>query len=252
MKQKIKNQRYTVPDIIRGLAVIAMIIYHAMWDIVYIFGVDIPWFKSDAGFVFQQSILCSFVLVSGFCIRLGKNTLRRSLIVLAGSLVITLVTAVAMPDSIIINGVLSFLGVAMLVTIPLEKVLKKLPCTIGVVGSILLFLLTYNVQYGAIGIGDKMLVNIPDMLYLNNITAFFGFPHKGFYSADYVPFLPWIFLFLTGYFVFGLFEKKNKLQLLSAFSCRPLEFVGRHSFEIYIAHQPIIYGLLFLISEVIL
>ena len=252
MKQKIKKQRYAVPDIIRGIAVIAMIIYHALWDIVYIFGVDITWFKSDAGFVFQQSILYTFVLVSGFCIRLGKKTFKRSLIVLAGSMIITVVTAIAMPDSIIINGVLSFLGFAMLVTTPLEKVLKKVTCSVGIAVSLLLFVLTYNVQNGFIGIGEKVLINMPDFLYLNDITAFFGFPHNAFRSADYVPFLPWIFLFLIGYFTFGIFEKKNKLQLLSAASCRPLEFVGRHSFEIYMVHQPIIYGLLFLVFEVIL
>lgn len=252
MKQKNKKQRYTVPDIIRGFAVISMIIYHALWDIVYIFGVDIPWFKSDAGFLFQQSILCTFVLISGFCIRLGKKTLKRSLIVLAGSLIITVVTAVAMPDSVIINGVLSFLGFAMLVAVPLEKVLKKVPCGAGIAVSLLFFVLTYNVQNGFIGIGEQVLINVPDFFYLNNITAFFGFPHKAFHSADYVPFLPWIFLFLIGYFIFGILEKKNKLHLLSAFSCRPLEFVGRHSFEIYMVHQPIIYGLLFLVFEVVL
>ena len=248
MKQKSdKKQRYTVPDIIRGIAVIAMIVYHALWDIVYIFGVDIPWFKSDAGFIFQQSILYTFVLVSGFCIRLGKKTFKRSLIVLAGALIITVVTAIVMPDSIIINGVLSFLGFAMLVTIPLEKVLRKVPCAIGIALSLMLFVLTYNVQIGFIGVGDKALINIPDFLYLNNITAFFGFPHDSFYSADYVPFLPWIFLSLTGYFIFGILEKKNKLQLLSAVSCRPLEFVGRHSFEIYMVHQPLIYAVLMLV-----
>lgn len=251
---KLRNdgkQRYTVPDIIRGIAVIAMIIYHALWDMVYIFNVDMPWFESDAGFVFQQSILWTFVLISGFCVRLGKRTLRRSVTVIVGSLIITAVTLIFMPGSLIINGVLSFIGVAMLVTIPLRKVLGKVPCTIGLAVSLILFVLTYNVQHGFIGIGDKAIFNLPDFLYLNNITAFFGFPHKAFYSADYVPFLPWIFLFFAGYFTFGILEKMKKLMYLSAFSCRPLEFVGRHSFEIYMIHQPLLYGLLFTIFSVI-
>jgi uncharacterized membrane protein len=247
MKQKIKKQRYTVPDIIRGVAVIAMIIYHALWDIVYIFNVDVPWFESDAGFIFQQSILWTFVLVSGFCVRLGKRTLRRAITVLVGSLIITVVTLIFMPDSIIINGVLSFIGFAMLVTIPIDKILQKVPCILGIVAALIFFVLTYNVQYGFIGIGDKVLLNLPEFLYRNNITAFFGFPHKAFYSADYVPFIPWIFLFITGYFLFGILEKKNKLQFLSAVSCRPLEFIGRHSFEIYMVHQPLIYAVLMLV-----
>lgn len=244
MKRKNKTTRYTVPDIIRGLAVIAMIVYHTLWDIVYIFDVDIDWFRSDAGFVFQQSICCTFILVSGFCVRLGKRTVKRSVTVLVGALIITAVTAVFMPDNIIINGVLGFIGISMLVTIPLKKVLGKINHIVGIAVSLILFVLTYNIQDGFIGIGDRALVNMPDFLYQNSVTAFFGFPDKEFFSADYVPFLPWIFLFLTGYYLFDVFGKKGRTKYLSAFSFRPLEFVGRHSFEIYMVHQPLIYGIL--------
>ena len=64
MMQKNNNRkvRYTVLDILRGLAIISMTVYHALWDIVYMFGADIPWFRTDAGFIFQQSIpLCVYL-----------------------------------------------------------------------------------------------------------------------------------------------------------------------------------------------
>ena len=247
MKQRIKKNRYTVPDIIRGISVIAMIVYHTMWDLVYLFGVSIPWFKTDAGFLFQQSICWSFVLISGFCWHLGKKKVKRGMIVLACSLVLTAVTAIVMPEQIILHGVLSLIGTAMLVTILIDKLLKKVHPLVGIVMNFLLFLLTYDVNNGFVGVAEYKFFELPDFLYMNTLTAFLGFPHDEFYSSDYVPILPWIFVFFIGYFIYVFFEKKNKLKHLSAFSCRPLEFIGTHSLEIYMAHQPMIFGILLLI-----
>ncbi|MBP3447231.1 MAG: DUF1624 domain-containing protein [Clostridia bacterium] len=243
--------RYTVLDVLRALAIIAMVVYHTLWDLVYMFGADIPWYKTDAGFVFQQSICWSFILLSGFCFSLGKRKLKRAVTVLVCSLVITAVTAMVMPENIILHGVLSLLGTSMLVTIPLEKIFKKLPALIGLIINAVLFALTYNVSNGSIGFGEGFSAELPSFLYANNVTAFFGFPHSGFYSSDYFPLLPWLFLFWCGYFLYGIFEKKGLLKYLSVFSCKPLEFIGRHSLEIYMAHQPIIYGVLFIIYKII-
>lgn len=250
-KNKNRNLRYTVIDILRGLAIISMTVYHALWDIVYMFGEDIPWFRTDAGFIFQQSICWSFILISGFCFSIAKRKLRRAVTVLVCSAVITAVTALVMPDNVILHGVLSLLGTAMLVTIPFEKSFKKIPPFIGIAVSTVLFALTYNITDGTIGFGDTVLLRLPDFLYANDVTAFFGFPHDGFRSSDYFPLLPWLFLFWAGYFLYRSFEKNGWLRYLSAFSFRPLEFIGRHSLEIYMAHQPIIYGILFIIFKII-
>lgn len=247
MKQRIKVNRYTVPDIIRGVSVIAMIVYHTMWDLVYLFDVSIPWFKTQTGFIFQQSICWSFILVSGFCLQLGRKKLKRGLIVFACSLVLTAVTAIVMPNEIIIHGVLSLIGASMLITIPLERVFKKIHPLLGIAINFLLFLLTYNITVGVIGIGEYEFLRLPEFLYANTVTAFFGFPDSGFRSADYFPLFPWLFLFFTGYFICSLFRRTDKMKIFSAFSCRPLEFIGRHSLEIYMAHQPIIFGILLLI-----
>lgn len=189
--------RYTVLDILRAVAIIAMVVYHTLWDLVYLFGVSIPWYKTDVGFIFQQSICWSFILLSGFCWSLGQRKLRRAVTVLVCSAIITVVTAVFMPDSLIIHGVLSLLGTAMLVTIPLEKVLKKIPPVIGLIINVVLFALTYNISNGRLGFG----IRLPDFLYVNGITAFLGFPDSGFFSTDYFPLLPWLFLFWVGFFL---------------------------------------------------
>ncbi len=245
----IMNKRYTSLDILRGLALISMIAFHTVWDLVYIFRIDMPWFEGDYGEIWQQSILWTFVLLSGFCFKLGKKRLKRAITVIICSVIISIVTLIFMPDSFIIFGVLCFMGSAMLITIPLDKVLTKIPAAIGLIFSAILFALTKNIAGREIGFFEFSIINIPEKFYINNITAYFGFPPSDFASADYVPLIPWIFLFFCGYFLFKIFERKNLLKHLSFVSIKPLEFIGRNTLYIYMAHQPIIFGILYLIFK---
>ena len=42
---------------------------------------------------------------------------------------------------------------------------------------------------------------LPQSLYANYFTAFFGFYPDWFYSTDYFGLLPWLFLFWAGYYL---------------------------------------------------
>ncbi len=250
LKAKVNN-RYTVIDILRALSIITMVIYHAMWDLVYIYGVSIPFYHTQGAYVFQQSILWSFVLISGFCSALGSHKLKRAIYVLSGSVLISLVTYIMMPSSYVLFGVLSFIASAMILMIALDKVLLKLNAIFGFVLSFLLFSFTKNVAYGYIGFFDTKILELPDFLYANNLTAYLGFPHSEFASTDYVPLIPWIFLYIAGYFIYQIFKKYDLLRFLSVIRCRALEFIGRHSLIIYLLHQVVIYIVLYLIFNLI-
>ncbi|MBQ2825456.1 MAG: DUF1624 domain-containing protein [Clostridia bacterium] len=243
----VKGKRLYVLDALRGLAVIAMILYHTLWDLVYMFDVNIPWFGSTTAHVFQLSIRWAFILISGFSWHLGSKKLKRALVVLGASAVISAVTFFFTYEARILFGVLGLLGASMLVAIPLNKLFAKIPPVVGVVLMSLLFTLTYNIPRGYIGVGKTVFFHLPDFFYCHTVTAFFGFPPKGFFSADFVPFFPWVFMFFIGYFLYLFFKKYNLLIGLSAFRVKPLEFVGRHSLVIYMVHQPLVYAILLLI-----
>lgn len=243
--------RYTVLDALRGFALVNMILYHAMWDMQNIFHAHMPWFDSQGAYIWQQLICHTFILLSGFCWSMGSKKLKRSLTVLGASVIITLVTAVFMPKSIILFGVLTLIGMAMLLMIPFEKLYKKINPFIGFGVFLLLFILTKNISDGYIGIGDKVLIEIPHNIYSNYFTSFLGFPFHGFYSSDYFPLIPWVFLFNCGYFIYYIFRRFNLLKHLSAFRIKPLEFLGRHSLIFYMIHQPLVYGVLFLVFHFI-
>ena len=54
-------------DALRGVTLISMIAYHGMWNLVYLFGVQAPWYRGTPGYLWQQSICWTFILLSGFC-----------------------------------------------------------------------------------------------------------------------------------------------------------------------------------------
>lgn len=237
--------RYEIPDNLRGLNLISMIAYHGIWDLVYLLGHSIPWYEGTAGYLWQQSICCTFILLSGFCWSLGKRPLYRGIQVFAAGILITAVTMAFLPEERILFGVLTLLGSCMLLLIPLEKILKRIEPKAGAAASLLLFLLLNQACYGWISLGKFQILQLPASLYRNLFTAYLGFPPPEFSSSDYFPLLPWIFLYAAGYFLYRWMKRKDLLFLLSTNRKSPLGFLGRHCLEIYLLHQPVLYlGLL--------
>lgn len=242
-----KGGRYNLIDIIRGITLISMVLYHTMWDLVFSYRVKIPWFYSDAADVWQTSIGCTFIFLSGFCFSLGRRKLRRGLTVFASGIIVTVTTLIAVPSARIIFGVLTCIGSCMLLFIPLEKLLKKCNPYTGSAVTFLLFVLTYNIRSGYFAFFGIRLINIPSIIYSNYFTAFFGFPPYYFFSGDYYPLFPWIFLFAFGYFVFRIFDERKFMSHLAVKRLPPFEWIGRHTLPIYIIHQPAIFFILMIL-----
>lgn len=234
-------------DALRGLTVISMLFYHFMWDVVYLFGNSYSWFIGPLGYIWQQSICWSFIIISGFSFGLSKKPIiRGSLIVLCGALIM-LVTGLLTPDIAIRFGVLTLLGTSMILSGILKPVIIKIPAILGLILSAGLFFITRDVNIGYLGFEGIHIMPLPDYLYSNIFTAFLGFPYTGFTSTDYFSIFPWIFLFLFGYYISKLYS--DILYNPGEYE-KPIFFIGRVgkcSLIIYILHQPIIYGVLYLI-----
>ena len=249
MESTVLTRRYTLIDLLRGAAVLAMIAYHVIWDLVEIYGVEIGNFgdRPQWRIVIQRTIRWSFIFLSGFCFQMGRKKLKRGLIVFGSSILVTLVTMAITPASVIHIGVLTLLGSAMLLTLPLDKIFSKISGWIGVPVCLLLFLATEFVEQGYIG-REPWKLELPWQLYDNYFTAWLGFPHPiDFWSSDYVPLIPWLFAFWIGYFTYSIFKKQNWLPVLRCIHFAPLEWIGRNALVIYLAHQAVIYGVLYLI-----
>jgi len=240
------DQRVRRPglDTLRGLTLISMMAYHACWDLVCLFGHDWAWYRSFGAYLWQQSICWTFILLSGYCFHLGRRHLRRGLVSFGGGLLVSAVSCFT--GAPIFCGVLTLLGTAALLTVPLDPLLRRVPARAGLAGSFLCFLLLRGVGSGYLGFEGAVLAELPDWLYRNLFTAFLGFPGPGFRSADYFPLLPWLFLFWTGYFLYPLRREggwEPQLPVVTA--------LGRHSLLVYLLHQPVIYGGLWLLERLI-
>ena len=119
------RRRYHGLDTLRGVTLVSMMAYHACWDLVYIFGMDWDWYESFGAYLWQQSICWTFILLSGYCVQMGRHRLRRGLLAFGGGALVSAVTFFFMPEDLVFWGVLSLLGAAVLLTIPLEGLLWR-------------------------------------------------------------------------------------------------------------------------------
>ena len=122
--------RYYALDGIRGLALLNMITYHAVWDLVYLFDINLQWYQSEGAYIWQQCICWTFIFLSGFCEPLGKKKLKRGIIIFSLGFLIVVTTLIALPQNRVRFGVLTLIGSCMLLMIPAEKVLQKSQMTV--------------------------------------------------------------------------------------------------------------------------
>ena len=238
------KQRLHLLDALRGFTLVNMIAFHGLWNLVYLFGIKADWYRGTPGYLWQQWICWTFITLSGFCWSFSRNHLKRGLMVFGGGALVTAVTCLVMPESRIVFGVLTCIGSCMLLMIPVEKLLKKVPAGAGLAVSFGLFILLRNVNDGSLGFEALVICSLPEALYRNLLTAYLGFPHHGFFSTDYFPLLPWFFLFVAGYFLFRFLDARGLNEKLFARGQIPvLNRMGRHSLIVYLLHQPILYGL---------
>lgn len=240
------KKRIYLLDEIRGLAIILVVIYHFFYSAAMVFGFE--WAKTILTplMPWQPLLPITFVLLSGIAFNLSRNNLKRGIRLFVIGMLITAVTAIFMPDQIIWFGIIHFFGLANIICSPLKKYILKIPTVLGVILFFLLFVVTYNVQSHYLGILPDFAVRLPDFLYSTDLTMMFGFYTQNFHSSDYNPIFPWIFMFVA-----GILLGKHVFKLPNAL-CRehikPLAFTGRHTLIIYIVHQPIILGILYVIQ----
>lgn len=233
-------------DAIRGFAVVNMILCHLLYDLFCVYSLRPGYSGEPAVILWELSIGCTFIIISGVSIHFSRHGYRRGLIVLCGALVVTLLTMFFIPSEIIWFGVLNFLGCAILITFALRKALMRIDARWGAGTCLLLFAVMFGLPDGYLGFFGLRIISLPEALYQSPYLAFFGLPSKGFHSADYYPLVPWLFLYFFGFFLWVIIKEKGwdayfrrRIPVLSV--------IGRYSFVIYMLHQPLLFGMFYLI-----
>ncbi len=245
MQQK---KRIHTLDEIRGFCVFCMVFFHFFYTMGFMYGGEIS--RKLFGFFspVEPIFAGAFIAICGISCHLSHNNLKRGLIILGVSLGVTLVSFTVMPESPITFGILHLLSVSILLYLPLKKPLEKIPVWLGFSLCALIVFLTFNLQNGYL-LFKPFQIDLPRELYKNNCFMFLGFIAPNTFYSDYFPLLPWFFTFLGGTFL-GRLAKEERFPKFMYKSRIPfLSMLGQNAFIVYIAHQPIAYGIYFLISS---
>ncbi len=240
------RERLHLIDALRGFALLAMLSYHLFYDIVVIFGGDYAAALSPPAVAWSRLAGVMFVLISGVSLNLSHHAVGRGVRLCLLAFVVTAVTYFAVPSQAVYFGVLGLLGASMIICQKLRPLLNRCNPFAGAAASLALFAVTFGVPKHYLGFFDVPVIRLPDALYGWRALSFLGFPDPGLRSSDYYPLIPWLFLFLCGYFLWRVIRALNAERFFTI-KIAPLCFLGRHTLIIYIIHQPLLYGLCALI-----
>jgi len=222
-----KKERIQSMDALRGLAVVLMVIHHFLYDLCAF--LDAPWWLfSNPVFDLLHYIFAGlFIFLSGVSSRFSRSNLKRGLIVIGVALVITLVTTFM--DMPIRFGVLHLLGFCMVFYGLTHKLWEGIPAAVMPVLCLLLL------------VGSALAVKYIPLE--SEHLWMFGWFTEDFYSSDYFPIFPWVFVFLAGTWAGKYIRERRLPEKFYTFTVPILPAIGRKALIIYIVHQPVLYGI---------
>jgi uncharacterized membrane protein len=243
-----ERQRLQIIDLIRGIAVVAMIVYHLSWDLLDYGLINIDVVNDPLWRGFAHAIAGTFLGLVGFNLvlanRRGIRTVpyfRRLGLLAGGAALVSLGTWLFVPEAFVFFGVLHMILVASVLGLPFLRA----PIAVTIVVAVFCFaapsLFTSELF-------DTKLLLWPGLL--------LGLSKHLVETVDYVPILPWFGVVLAGIAAGRFILRDGGESLLarwrfSAGAWRPILFVGRWSLPIYLIHQPILIGIVSLLMPFI-
>ncbi len=233
--------RLALIDAGRGLGLVGMAIYHFSWDLTSFGYAKFDLFGDPWWLAFRAVVLSSFLFIAGLSqwhgqaggLDLSRAGLRLAKITAAAG-AITLGSWWLFPESYIFFGVLHHIAVVSV----LLALLHRLP-------AVLLPALAAGVVATTLAAPIGALFDTPGLVWLGLASYL---PR----SNDFVPMLPWLAVGLIGAASAPLARRRPAfLAPLLAWRgksgfWRFIRLMGRHSLLIYLAHQPVLIGGLYL------
>jgi uncharacterized membrane protein len=231
------NRRWPIIDIARGVAIIAMVLFHFTWDIGFFGIIDYDISFTPEGRLLSHCIAGSFLFIVGISLALAARNglsyrpyLRRLQYIAGAAIIVSGSTFFLMPEDWIFFGVLHCIALSSLLALPFLRA-PILPVAAVAALSIALPFTVYH-----------PLFDQPWLFWL-------GLNHVLPRTNDYVPIFPWFGVVLAGSVAARLMDMQPSLSAwlqrsrTDLFS-RPLARLGRLSLAVYLVHQPILMGLL--------
>lgn len=247
-KTKVQKDRIGLMDDLRGFCVFCMIFYHGFLLAYDFFGVAAGLEAYNFFKPVQPLFAGTFILLCGISCRLSHSNWERGAKLLGVALAINLATIVILPNlhvfgmdfsgSEIWFGILDLLAVCILLFAATHKVIDLLPPAAGAFLMAVFYYITRGIQNFKIGFPGELEATLPVSWQGHFWTFPLGFHGPQFWSADYFPLLPWMFLFFAGAYL-GIYIQEGDLPAFTYRSLfRPVNWLGRHALLVYVIHVP--------------
>lgn len=234
-------ERYPEIDIARGIAVVMMVLFHIAFDLSFlgIAGIPVsslPWraFAMATAALFLLLVGISLSISAGYAkTRLSRSDfilkyLKRGAGIFAIGIGISIVTWIILPGAFIVFGILHLIGLSIALS----------PLYTG-----------YSWQNLLAGLAMILVSPVVAAMRGDGWLVWLGIHPPAFYSIDYTPVFPWLGVVLIGVGLGAILYPRAARRWdheVPTLPSSPLRFLGRHSLAIYLVHQPIILGILFI------
>jgi len=234
------SQRLIELDLLRGLAIIGMIIFHVFFILDFL---EISNHQMNEGtwHLLARTTQILFLTLVGISLTLSKrdtiHQIKRGAKVLSYGILISIITFFTTPSFYVKFGILHLIGISIILISPLRK--KKLsPLILGA----LILALTPLITEIKTSFSPAYILGLT----INNSQA----------ALDYFPIFPWISFPLIGITIGNiLYKSKKKHSLIPRIKNKllkklitPITLAGKHSLIIYLIHIPIIIATLLILQ----
>lgn len=220
------NSRSLLIDALRGFTIILMIFFHFSFDLNNFGFIQVDIIHAPFWYILPRIIVFLFLFAVGMSLCLAhqikinwKSFWKRFLKISFFALVISLVTYFMFPENWIYFGTLHAIALISLISLPFLK-----RPNLSLIIALTLF--------------------IPSIFFDKNIP-WISLPHQ---SWDYIAPFPWLGASLLG--IFAVHKGLHKMTIPKTKTVKSLNYLGRHSLFIYLVHQPILFGTVYLLHAI--
>jgi len=228
-------------DMLRAVALLGMICYHFGWNLAF-FGYLAPGTATRGGWAFLAHVVAgSFLFIVGFSLYLahgqrfqGYCFALRQIKICAAAALVSGITWIIFPNLFVYFGILHHIALASFIGL----IFLRLPLWGNVMIALVVLLLPFY---------WRPLVS--------PFWAPLGLNAAPPSSLDYVPLFPWFSAVVLGISCARVMQHHGLLFLLEGeirprFPNKLLQWAGRHSLFVYLIHQPLLWGALYLLTSI--